>query len=415
MTWLYLHFPTLAETASEGSLRRLALRAQQRVAHVALQAPAGLLLETGSMWRLESPKQLQHQLCHELQALDIPVQASQGPSPLAACLLAEAGGQPADCSADELKNALQALPVQACGLEAAACESLLRVGIRRCGEVLDLPTQSLGRRFGTSILQWRERLLGHLLAPQNWFTPPECFAETLDLNEDIEHLQGLRFPLARLLDALEAWCRQTQQATDELALRLHHRDRPPTDLILGSAVPEIRAEAWTELARLHLERITLYEPVTAISLRCRRTQALDVSHDDLTRGNDTRARQPAQLLSRLQARLGRAALLQPACKADYRPEHRNLWCQPEGARTPTPSDPATGSLAQQHPLWLLPQPKPVRRQRLRLLAGPERIQTGWWDLRGIKRDYYKARLPDRSLSWVFERPDGQWFIAGYFG
>lgn len=413
MIWLYLHFPTLED--SPRTLRGLALRVQRRVAHVALQPPAGLLLETGSMWRLVPPNQLQQALCDDLQALNLPVRASQGQSPLAARLLAEAGGQPADSSTDDLQDALRALPVQACGLDEAARNALLRVGIRHCGEVLDLPARSLARRFGQSILHWRECLLGHVLAPQNWFTPPERFAETLDLNEDIEHLQGIRFPLSRLLEEFEAWCRQTQQSTDELALRLHHRERSPTDLTLGSALPEIRADSWTELARLHLERVTLYEPVTAISLRCRRTLALAASHDDLTRGADTTAQQPAQLLSRLQARLGRGALYQPACQADYRPERRNLWVHPEGTQGEGPAEHSARRLAQRHPLWLLPQPRPVRRQRLHLLAGPERIQTGWWDLRGIKRDYYKARLPDRSLSWVFERPDGQWFIAGYFG
>lgn len=419
MIWLYLHFPALQPDPGHPGeqqgrlLERLALRAYRRVAHVALQPPAGLVLEAGSMWRLETPERLQQSLCHDLQALGVSVQASRGQSPLAARLLAEAGGQPPKLSAEQQQERLAALPLQACGLDESSRIALARLGLRTCADLLALPTASLGRRFGTGLLHWRERLLGRSADPQDWFTPPAFFDQHQELDEDMEHLQGVRFPLARLLQALEDYCQQTQQATDELALRLHHRERPPTDLSLGSAVPEARASAWEELARLHLERVTLYAPVTAISLRCRRLLPRTAQSADLTQATATTTDEPHQLLGRLQARLGRQALYRSALRADYRPDQRNGWVPAHGrvltSRGTTAPDDSTG-----HPLWLLARPQPVRRQRLQLLSGPERIQTGWWDLRGIKRDYYRARLLEHGLAWVFERPDGQWFVAGYF-
>ena len=71
------------------------------------------------------------------------------------------------------------------------------------------------------------------------------------------------------------------------------------------------------------------------------------------------------------------------------------------------------------PLWLLAEPRPIQQPAAEnLLAGPERIESGWWDGDDaeIARDYYVARRRDRSLVWVFRdrRPPHGWFLHGYF-
>jgi protein ImuB len=50
-------------------------------------------------------------------------------------------------------------------------------------------------------------------------------------------------------------------------------------------------------------------------------------------------------------------------------------------------------------------------------AGPERIETGWWDEAGIARDYYVARNPAGAELWVFRnRGNGSnWYLHGLFG
>ena len=48
-----------------------------------------------------------------------------------------------------------------------------------------------------------------------------------------------------------------------------------------------------------------------------------------------------------------------------------------------------------------------------LLAGPERIESGWWDGDEAKRDYFVARLPNASLAWVY-REAGEWYLHGLF-
>ena len=52
-----------------------------------------------------------------------------------------------------------------------------------------------------------------------------------------------------------------------------------------------------------------------------------------------------------------------------------------------------------------------------MLAGPERIESGWWDGDDAKRDYFIARLPDGALAWVYReggRSSPCWYVHGLF-
>ena len=48
-----------------------------------------------------------------------------------------------------------------------------------------------------------------------------------------------------------------------------------------------------------------------------------------------------------------------------------------------------------------------------LLAGPERIESGWWDRTDVARDYYVARAEDGARLWVFrDLANGAWYLQG---
>ena len=89
------------------------------------------------------------------------------------------------------------------------------------------------------------------------------------------------------------------------------------------------------------------------------------------------------------------------------------------------------------PLLIVPRPVPLPAPAnaadqppryggaLRLIAGPERIEAGWWDLaspafgqpRGaVARDYFVARNPHGQTLWIYRdlaAPRG-WFLHGFF-
>ena len=63
----------------------------------------------------------------------------------------------------------------------------------------------------------------------------------------------------------------------------------------------------------------------------------------------------------------------------------------------------------------MPRPVPLRGPAPRLLAGPERIESGWWDGGDVRRDYYIARLSTGQCAWVFRPVGGGGFMLhGWF-
>ena len=81
--------------------------------------------------------------------------------------------------------------------------------------------------------------------------------------------------------------------------------------------------------------------------------------------------------------------------------------------------------AHERPLWLSPAPQPlscvdgkphVDDGALRLLEGPERIESGWWDGEGVARDYFVALAPGGERLWVYrDRVSRHWYLHGAFG
>ncbi|HSD62105.1 MAG TPA: DNA polymerase Y family protein, partial [Burkholderiales bacterium] len=124
----------------------------------------------------------------------------------------------------------------------------------------------------------------------------------------------------------------------------------------------------------------------------------------------------AALVERLRARLGEEAVQGLVPFPDARPELAWACAQP-GTR---------GAAATSHPrpAWLLAVPRALAARGgrpwldgpIELLAGPERIESGWWDGRDVARDYFLARDGHGARLWVFRerRERGGWYLHGVF-
>ena len=53
------------------------------------------------------------------------------------------------------------------------------------------------------------------------------------------------------------------------------------------------------------------------------------------------------------------------------------------------------------PGWLLAEPRAVAPDSVRLLAGPERIESGWWDGGDVRRDYYRVETDSGQCGWAY--------------
>ena len=67
------------------------------------------------------------------------------------------------------------------------------------------------------------------------------------------------------------------------------------------------------------------------------------------------------------------------------------------------------------PTWLLPQPVPLH-AHVRIVSGPERLESGWWDGDDVRRDYYVLETAQGQRAWAYADPghrDG-WMLHGWF-
>jgi protein ImuB len=170
--------------------------------------------------------------------------------------------------------------------------------------------------------------------------------------------------------------------------------------------------------RERLERLSLAAPVEALHLAAEEVEALPGSSGGLFDEGQTEEGMAA-LIERLRARLGEARVFGISAVAEHRPE-----CATQCTLTAAAADASWPA----RPFWLLAVPEPLaeiagrphRRGPVKLLAGPERIESGWWDQEegsgDLRRDYFIALTADDRWVWVFRKlhPPGGWFLHGWF-
>ena len=216
-----------------------------------------------------------------------------------------------------------------------------------------------------------------------------------------------------------------------------------------------------ELVRLRLERLRLTEPVSEIQVAVTMTELLECRQAELfaTAAGRDDPRELAALVDRLSSRLGRQRVLRACLSRDAQPEQA---CRYEPLVGESPGRAAAGRQARskagrradrlaprrkdnlhpaderrfkwsERPLRLAGRPVPLavtavvpdgpllwftlagQQHRIARSWGPERIETGWWRGRSVRRDYYRVETVGGHRHWLFRRlSDGQWFWHGDF-
>ncbi|WP_428610264.1 Y-family DNA polymerase [Sedimenticola sp.] len=394
-------------------LTRLAHWAMQFTSRVVLQPPRGLLLEIGASRRLfGGVTTLHRQVIASCGQLGHRPRSAIAPNPQAAWWFSALPKTQVIIRDQDLREALETLPLGCLELSDRQRQALRRLGLRYLGQCLRLPRAGLRRRFGE---EWLERLdcaLGHRSDPRADFQPPFRFEVRLELPAEVDHCSGLLFGLRRLLQELGGVLLGSDAAIDRLTLTLEYADLPATDISLQLLRPLRDPGYLLELWRERLEREILPAPVLGLRLTSAEFQPADHTNLGLL-GRASGCAEGAALWERLQARLGREVVRQLGVVADHRPEL--AWSQ-NGSAEGIPSG--------RRPLWLLEPPErlrqgpqgPWRDGPLRLEQGPERIESGWWQGRWVRRDYFIATDSHGARLWLFRQADDRhWYLHGRFG
>ena len=348
------------------------------------------------------------------------------------------------------------LPLYALAAACAHLPTLERIGCTRWGQLRALPRGGVARRFGSSLLDALDCAYGLKPELYPWLVLPEVFDSSLELAAQVEAAPALLFAARRLLNQLQVWLRARQRGV--LALRLgwqmdkRRNTASEGELVLRTAEPTLDMNHLQRLLSEHLARIALPAPVLYLRLRSLETQALSGSTSSLLPDEVLGGDSWHQMLERLGARLGAQCVLQAQACADHRPERMQAWAPASsvplrGARQPGPAQANALQASKSdalYPSWLLATPlklavrqtRPLYQGPLTLLAGPQRLEAGWWEVGApdsaptgegcALRDYFLARSEQAGLLWIYrERLSGpgrvgssdaepSWYLHGLF-
>lgn len=400
--------------AEEKALERLAGWAAQFSPRLARE-PQGVVFEVGASRRLFGGLDaLLDQVRGELGTLGYRHALGVAPTPLAALWRARASLPEPVTDPGGLAGALAPLPLAAMALDARTRAALHGLGLRRIGELMRLPRAGLARRYGAGLIETLDRALGRRPDPRPAWQPAAVYEGAVELPVETTALAWLELAYRRLTAELAGFVCARDAAVRRLALTLE-TERQILETALDCQAPLREAERLLALIVTRLERIALPAPVRRVALRAkdfavhRPERALALPEDD----------EPAALapvLARLVARLGDGAVVRLAPAPDHRPER--------ASRILRVGEVAAAGIARPGwPLLLLAAPerlpgiagRPGAHGRLEPIAGPERIESGWWDGGDIARDYYRMQAPGGATHWVFrDRKRGGWYRHGDF-
>ncbi|MGY2378446.1 Y-family DNA polymerase [Pseudomonas sp. SDO524_S393] len=386
----------------------LAAWAYQFSSQVSLYYPRALLFEVESSLGLFGPWPVfEARLRKALAELGFRHRIVVAPNPAAARALVNThDGLAVDD--DALMQALAPLPIDRAGLDPQVAIALSRMGLRTLGQVLALPRHTLARRFESDVLKHLDTLTGQRPLALAFYQPPDRFDVRIELNFDVQSHQALLFPLRRLTSDLSAFLCGRDSGVQRFDLHLEHAQAPDSVIKVGLLSAEREPAMLFELARGRLEQVLVSAPVRGFRLVAEDLPVFVPQRHDLFDDRPQQTLPWAQLRERLRARLGDEAVQGLRFHADHRPEC--AW------QTTTDRHVCPSLNKVQRPGWLLPEPTLLAEQGVRILMGPERIESGWWDGADIRRDYYLIQTRTGQHGWAYRtvgQSDGLW-LQGWF-
>jgi protein ImuB len=413
-----------------------------------------VLLEVSGSERLWGGRAVLLQRIHTNNKLVALAKLAQG----ATSLIAFARLMCAQSAATSVVTEADDLPLSTLLAAKSHLGTLARLGCTHWGQLRALPRDGVARRFGAVLLDALDQAYGSRPEVYPWLSLPEEFEATLELPSAVDNAPALLFGARRLLGQLQLWLRLRQRGVLALELGWKMDQRRHTDsageLVLRTAEPATDTAHLQRLLAERLQHITLAAPVLALRLRTLETQTCQGRSTSLLPDEQLVGDSWLQLLERLSARLGSDKVLQLHPCADHRPELMQAWqsasdvsksiaihasgnrakSQKASKSVRTESVPTlrnfylTSWASALYPTWLLATPlrlavqqqRPFYQGPLILLAGPQRLESGWWLGDAALRDYFVARSADSALLWIYRErlssaaTPAQWYLHGLF-
>lgn len=412
---------------------------------VAADAPDGLFLDvTGVSHLWGGEREMLSDFRSRLALNGLPFRCAIADTPGAAWALVRFGEDGTIAPPGEQGPLLAPLPPAALRLETETWAQIERLGLRRVGQIMELPRAPFGRRFGRAALTRLDQALGREKEALSFRRPPTpwfarlVFAEPISAPEDMARVTA--DVAAKLCARLEAGSHGARR----FELCFHRLDGKAMPLGIGLSLP---GRDPARIAKLFAPKLETVDPgfgVEVVTMTAHAVEATSGRQVRLDAVRDAALEDGlAPLVDRLTNRLGPERVWRSVPVESHVPElsvgrARPLAAPVEARRwspeTPRPTrlfrrpEPIEGVIA------LTPDDPPTQFRwrgqlhRVRRAEGPERIGEEWWKA-GIGdastthiRDYYRVEDAEGGRFWLFragvyEDPEipPKWWLHGLFG
>jgi protein ImuB len=443
---------TLLESIADWCLRYTPL--------VACDTPDGLLLDiTGCTHLYGGENELVVDLAGRLERAGFAFSLAIAGTIGAAWAAAHHGTAASYANGDERKI-LYPLPLTALRLPSSTVASLARVGLKRIGDIIDLPRSPLTARFGAGLLQQLDRALGREHEPLTPRLPVAPYVAERRFHEPIGREEDVLGTVEKLAARLAFALERRGDGARRIELTLFRTDGEVRRLAAGTSrplrdPPAIRALFAERLAAL----ADALDPGFGFDMaRLSVIVAESCPPEQIGIGNAEDSAEMDRLVDRLSARLGASRVRRLIAQDSHIPEIAAVsvpaqaaafddgWAAFRRHRTEAELAP--------RPLRLLARPEPIeaiaevpdgpplrfrwRRALHEVIAaeGPERIEGPWWGEPGEQssfasfeksaRDYFRVEDQMGLRFWLFRAglyrdfvpgtsPPPSWFVHGSFG
>ncbi len=331
-------------------------------------------------------------------------------------------------------DALLSLPPEALRLEEGTIERLYKLGINKVEFLIGIPSPSLRRRFGISIVQRLNQALGTEQEFIQPIIPQTPYQVRLPCIEPIVRIEGIEIALQRLLEEL---CERLQKEGKGLRTAYFRGCRVDGKAV-GISISTSRASCnIAHLFHLFQTKLSTIEPDLGIELfLLEATQVEDYTPIQEEFWKNSAALNTAgiaELIDRLMGRIPADAIHR------YLPDEHHL---PErsykNATSLTEEPTAEWPTSKPRPLLLLEQPQRIavtapvpdyppmnfqhegKFHKIVNADGPERVEQEWWIVEGQHRDYYTVEDEQGGRYWLFrsghydETNKPYWYLHGFF-
>ena len=383
---------------------------------VAADPPDGILLDIGGCAHLfGGEEKLRDDLVARMHSFGFTARAAIAPTigaAFAAVHFSQTISQKAGIAEGEEREALAPLPLAALRLSPETVAALARVGLKRIGDIVDMPRAPLAARFGADLIRQLDRALGREhepLSPRLPIAPyvaEQMFAEPIAREEDV--LATVERLAARLKQSLAAH----GDGARRIELALFRTDGAVKRIAAGTSRPLRDPQA---IRALFVERLAALgddiDPGFGFDLARLSVLTAEPCPDEQLGLGGADDDEIDRLVDRLSARLGARRVSRLIAQDSHIPELAAATVPAQASAAAEPGWDAFRRFSARvelapRPLRLLPKPEPIeaiatvpdgppvrfrwRRALHEVIAaeGPERIEGAWWS---------EARRPHAGL------------------